>query len=987
MATPPQRKRSWSNDLDPQKDPSLSCPRTRRRKRKLPNVGNLPSYKDSSSPLELESQSILMDFGSWEMPQCDIYYRTHVGICTNNRLRPLFTYPVEVLANCRNFRLVDGTIQGSGCALVPIGPPHRLPELSKQEFYALWAEDTLRGVAAFAAHHGAKHKKVRRYRRNLEVLNFMRATWDAVLTSYQIVRSRHLPKYGVFLESLNSRALQGINRFRIQLVFHPVEAAKRAKRQLQANRSWYFGGPRPVGRLLIFKEKIDAMRSSYSARALPPAPPDPAGLVGLVERLTSDPAPEPQDWRSFIREYITRWAPKGPPELFTMPSSNAALGYPRMRGGHMTGVQHLLLTGYAVCRSAMLSDEHKKYLPSDDPYGHVEDGSYLELLSDQLNPGSQLKPDRIDFDSLFRQPWDVLESKLPGVSERLQFYVKIGVFYVLDRVDYLPILPIAAEEKGLKTRFPTCSLTAANLVQQILRRVLDHVMVQDPRFSQALGGHLDIDLRGEVGPWYSQDATAATDLHAQWLTQTIYEELAIPYSKELSPYLKYFNKIFGVKKLLVDIDPDEVSPHGMFENYPRAPLLDDSKVRSPERLPRMRNGHATLILEIMDQWIDDLNSTKGVMTTTGQMMGDPTSFPPLMLHTLYAATKTLEVVPYLKKERVKRYARLKSSDVVVKGVGDDAQKPRWTLERRRVYDSVFVSMGGRLSYDKCFHHPTRSILAEVVFEHGWPVPMFSTSNLVAPPGGSKGQVTWNSQSAAIAGDPERPRIRFSKFLWRSSPYYYTWRLADRLGIPIAADAAYGGVGVPLVPHRSKTAHVSWLRFLSQRPIEDVVAGMGLAIGEPSIQTFLDRSARQWLKQVLRTSEDSKKYKVTILTHDPLSDEALARKSLSDAYRSALGRVRATEFYFRAPFAGTSHNPSVRLAVRKFHNKVRKAAHTPVSGYGPTIADLDSKSSLYFSTGAGFLPDPWSPPPVASYGMERSREVRVRFKAPHLLGLG
>nr|WOW96584.1 RNA-dependent RNA polymerase [Zymoseptoria tritici narnavirus 1] len=986
MASLQNLKRSWTGSpaLAPPQEPSSQ---KRRRKRKS---NSSISVEGKETLVKQEPQSFMMDFGSWEMPHLQHYYQTHLNLGTYP-IEPLFSYPIEILANCRKFQFEKGTIMGSGMALVPIGPPIRLPELSKHEFYALWAEDTLRGVEAFASKWGEKHKKVRRFRRNFRVLSFMRACWDAVLTPYQIIRSQQLVKFGVFLSNPNSRAIQGINRFRIQLVHHPVEAAKRAKKAMTANRAWYFGGPRPEGRLLRFDRKIDALTSSFGARALPPAPPGPEGLEGLVERLTSTPANEPPDWREFVKEYISRWKPKAPPELYTMPSSNAALGYPRAAGGHVTGVQHLVLIGYALCRCNLVSDENR-YDVLDDPMGHVQDGSYLELLSDALHPSSSLKPAKLDYDSLFRKPWSELEKDLPGVSHRLQYYLKIGTMYVLDNIEYLPILPIAAEEKGLKTRFPTCSLTAANLVQQILRRVIDHVMINDPRFSQALGGKLDVNLAGEVGPWYSQDASSATDLHAQWLTQPVYEELAEVYPS-LRPYRKYFEKIFGVKKLLLNVQSNDFLPVDMIAHYPRAPILDDAPITVHGRTTGdwardLEHGHGSLILDIANSWISDLNDAPGTLTTTGQMMGDPTSFPPLMLHTLYAASKVLEILPYTEKESRKRHKGLRKGDVVLKGVGDDAQKPRWTAARRALYDKFFVSMGGRLSYEKCFHHSSRSIIAEIVYEHGRPVPMLSLSTLVAPPGGSKGHVTWNTQAAALAGDPERPRVAVSKSFWRASPYYYTWMLADRLGIPISVSEGYGGVGVPLVPKRSLTDNVNWLRYLSQCKVEDLIAGVGLTIGEPSNQTFLDRSSRQWLKDVLATSLKSKeKHNFIILTNNPLSEEAIVRKSLTDAYKSALGRIRATEFYFRAPFVGTRHNPSVRVAVRKFQQKVRKVKPTPVKGWQKTSTDLDEKKSLYFSTGAGFLPDPWNPPELSSFGLERSGEVRTRYIAPHLMGLG
>jgi len=857
-----------------------------------------------------------------------------------------------------------------------------MPELSIQEFYALWAEDILRAVSAKADKVGNEDKSIRRYRRNLLVLSFMRASWDALLTSYQLVRARQLHKNGVFLSMPSSKALQGINRFRVQLVHHPVEAAKKLKSQFQANRAWYYGGNRPFGRLLVFDCKADALVSSFGARALPPAPPSPEGMEGLVERLTSQPALEHPSWRPFLREYISQWKPNWQPELYTMPSGHAALGYSRAAGGHVAGVQHLVLVGYAVCKTSQVDDSRGKSLHQS----LRDDGSWLELLSDSLHPNSQLRPPKEDFAMLFRKPWQELEKDLPGTASNLQYYLAKGVGYVLDRVEYLPILPIVADEKGLKTRYPTASLTAANLVQQILRRVLDHVMMQDPRFSQALGGNRDVNLAGEVGPWYSQDATAATDLHAEWLTRTVYEELARDYPV-LSKYTKWFSKLFGTKKLLPGADQDDVTPFDLLRQYPRAPLLDDSKLDSPGQAALEEAGHATIILRIVDDWIDQLNALPGVLTTTGQMMGDPTSFPPLMLHTLFCAQETLKVVPYTKSERVRRHQYLRKEDVVLKGVGDDAQKPRWTAQRRRIYDEQFIKMGGRLSYDKCFHHPSKSIIAEIPHEGGVPIPAFSTSVLVAPPGGSKGQVAWNTQSAAIAGDPGRLRIKFSKFLWRSSPYYYTWRLADRLGIPISAPTAYGGVGVPIVPHRSVTDNTAWLQFLSTQTLVSLVAGIGLSIGEPSSTSFLDRSARQWLENVVMENKELSLQNIPILSQHVLSDEAMVRLSLKDAYRAAVSRVRGAEFYFRAPFLSTRHNPSVRVAVRKFQQKVRKSSRVPVRGYDRTIASVEEKTSLFFSRSGGFLPDPWAPPVTASYGMERSGEVKVRQKAPFILGIG
>jgi hypothetical protein len=111
-------------------------------------------------------------------------------------------------------------------------------------------------------------------------------------------------------------------------------------------------------------------------------------------------------------------------------------------------------------------------------------------------------------------------------------------------------------------------------------------------------------------------------------------------------------------------------------------------------------------------------------------------------------------------------------------------------------------------------------------------------------------------------------------------------------------------------------------------------------------------------------------------------------SLSEAYSKSLNRIRAAEFYFRSPIVGTCHAPSVRVAVRKFQQKVRKSKATPVRGYQPTISSLDEKTALYFSRSGGFFPYPWEPPkPSSTFGLGDSKEVKTRYITPFLKGVG
>jgi hypothetical protein len=962
--------------LDSQQSPS---PLRKKRIRRKPRVqiepeAPVPTNQKSKSPGG--RGAMVMAFGTELCPALTWYYRSHEGLSLHGRLSPLFMYPIEVLAACSQFRFERGTLQGSGWNILKVAPPHKVPGMSNHELHTLWAED-FRLVLAKLAKADPKDSRVRRYRRNLEVLEFMRATWDAVLLGYQVERAVHLTRYGVY-SPLSSRRLQGLERFKSELVYHPLQAAQRAKACAQACRVWHFGGPLPKGRLLVFQEKRIALLASYVARSLPPAPPDPAGLQALVARLTSPPPPEPTYWRPFLKRYFDRFPPSRKVDLYTMPSANAALGYPRSHGGHSTGVQHLVLLGYALKR-VRGSFDHPT-IGDDD-----QTGGYLELLSDGLHPSSQLHPDRVDAAALFRQPWDELEKSLPGAGRYLQNYLQVGVHYVLENLKHVPILPISAEERGLKTRFPTCSLTAVNLVQQILRRVIDSSMVVDPRFSEALGGNRGIDLRGEVGPWESQDCTAATDLHPEWLTRAVYEELA-DRCPQLSPYRKYYTLLFGPKRILTGL-PVEFVPETLFRCYPRAPLLDDRFVPNVRGDPEY--GHGSIILQMWNDWLNFLNTRDGVLTSTGQMMGDPTSFPPLMLVSLCSAEQVLEVIPYSPMESKRRHRGLKRHEPVLKGVGDDALLPRWTLARRKLYHVKLAELAAVVSKPKSFWHALYGLIAEIPTQSGWEVPFWPLSVLAAPPGGSKGHVTWFSQCESFGGDPTRPTKRIPKFFWKLSPYYYTWMLARRLGLPVGAPVSYGGLGLPIQPAVSLTHHTQWLSYMSTRPLEELIVGLGIGPLGSSQKSLLDPAASGWLKEVLLARDQWSREGLELLSPCALDDTAGSRVSIKEAFELAVGRLRSVEFYFRAPPELNEHRaPSVRRAASRFSWRVSRANH-PWGGHASfqrTRQDLERKLQLFFSTSGGFLPDPWARAP-GLYGLETSGIVKRRWKAPWLHGLG
>jgi hypothetical protein len=948
-----------------------------RRKQKIAPV-IVDSHTVGPKAGDMSSWDGEMSFGTYRLPLSKVYYHSHEGLAINGRLSPLFTYPVEVLANCRRFRRERGVILGGGKAIHFCVPPRRHPGLSIQEFYAQYAENLIRFHSKRQA-EDPKAQEVRRYSRNLEVLRFMRATWDALMIGYQTERLFCLADYGYYY--CNSVKLTGIERFRNQLISHPLEAARRLKASAQACRKWYFGGPRPTGRLFMVAEKRVALHVSYVARGLPPAPDDPAGLVKLVDRLTSEPPPEPPDWRPFVNAYIDRFWKPTPIELFTMPSPSAAFGFPRSLGGHNAGVQYLVLLGYALTKI------HDTVDPlSISPYGDVarDDGSYLEYMSHTLYPRKGKKKTGIE--GLFKDTWEELESTLPDVTMFLQSYLRKGVMYVMDNIHYVPILPISAEEKGLKTRYPTCSLTAVNLVQQVLRRALDSVMIRDPRCAVALGAESGIDLSGEPGPYWAQDATAATDFHPQYLTQAPYEELA-KREPRLAIYTKYFNKLFGPKKIVLGKSQSDLAPHKMLQKYPNAPLLFNLK---EDKSFRDEFGHASYILDMWNEWLAEINSLPGVITRTGQMMGDPTSFPPLMLVSIYGGEKALKSYPYTRKELKRKHPGLKKKEFVAELVGDDANIPRWTKERRDAYNTAIESLGTTLSYEKCFYHKSRGLIAEVPTDYGRKLPHYPLSILVAPPGGSKGSVYWNNQPTALIGNPRIPQYVFGRYFLKKSPYYEMWKLAYKMGIPVSAPEGYGGINLQgkLFPKVSTTHQAAWLRYLSTLPMEKLISGTSLSIGR-SPSTLMASAMEDWLRSVVSTHEELRSIG-GLLTTNPLDDSGAIRVELGNAYRAALSTVRSAEFYFRSPPEIVEQSaPSVQLAAKRFQRKVSlQPWFDKPEGwkYRDTVRDLERKTALFFSRPGGFLPYA-NDKPRTFYGLEQTGVVKRRFKAPHIVGIG
>jgi hypothetical protein len=995
-----------SNGLEAEKPPKRNL--VPRRKKGLRTLIPLSSPRCEGDKGERAGR------GNLPWPTLDTpYYMSHSGL----QLKALFWYPVEVLANYAVIDFGTGSGRWGGKQLIQASFPKE-EGLSLHQLYALAAEDLVRLTSKLAGEidslPDSLQKSVRKYRRNLRILHFQRATWDACLTAYQVVRTETLRREN-FFRGLTAGQRRSVTRWRTRLIVDPLIAAKELKAQAARARSWYFDGKKPNRTsMACFDYKWQALEFSYCARATPPPPDSGEGLQGLLQRLTSKPPAVDPEWRPWIKDYIRRFA-RGKGELYTAPSGNACVGFPRMLGGHAAGVRHLCKIGAAVMIQRGDDSEFLRW-----SHGAVIDGQDVSAQGDE--------------EKVFKVPVEQAFNFLPNVSLNLQRQLIEGTFYVLDNVEFLPVLPISAPEKGLKTRFPTCALTAANLVLQVLRRVADHVLVNDPRISQSMGGSRDVCLENAGGPWYSQDATAATDLHPQWLTQTFYEELAL-YDERLRPYTKYFNLLFGPKRILLPLDGAVLPPSSLFPSYmagqPDTPYLSVSE-KGDWRTDSV--AFATRFLNSTRGWLynpteHDLDNF--ALSSTGQMMGDPTSFPVLPLLSIYCGELTLKRLPYGRRElRALRNTgvRVKRGEVAMKTCGDDAVLPRWTEARRTLYDNFMRERGVLLQLEKSYYHSRKALFKEIPYVDGFPQEHTFVSTLSAPPGGSKGSVTWATQPTAMRGDPDEfvrpPRAS----LWKCSPFFHFWKALYALGAPLGASEMYGGISLPIFPKASTRCHYEWLTFMASRPLEDLLVGTGLAPSSGNAKSAIDRLSRLWLREIRQSQEEIVSYNLRIPTEtsvkrvfrwkvppsrrpkgvkpedldtpadfgrweeltsappaplplilvtSPDDEDGTLRQSLKVAARNALGKLRSAEFYYRTPH--DPKTPSGRLYLRKFMRKVMVHPGIPGS-YENLSADIARKLAVFLRR-RGTTPYAQFDAEQTSFGLERSGPIRRRMIAP------
>jgi len=763
-------------------------------------------------------------------------------------------------------------------------------------------------------------KTRRRYERNLEFLEFIRACFDAVCLCFQLFR-----KDG-FLP--NGNTLRQIYRLKTYLMDKPEVCAASLKTLAGECRAWWFGASKPCHPLVRSLNERQALQFSYIARSLPPplsGSYDPDELrQGLVDRLTSTPPPEDPHWKPWVRTLLNDYRPERI-SYYTEPSVSSGIGYTRSKGGHTKAYQDIIM--YALgqyFREGYADTPEEIHLlryfvrPNLSRTGHAviytsHPGQYFlnALGCTRVREGvpvTKTIPNSID--NIFVNPINMMEAPFgfdinnktqqqnyirPTVvlSEILNQLMVEGSKRIINYIDYTPIEALLAPEKGLKVRIPTAGLTAVQLLQHPLRKALDEILREHPAISQSLGGSVAPGFENTDGPFYSLDLTTATDFHPFWLTRAAYEVL-LEVVPDLEPLLEYFDKIFGPKRIIktpkpaptIDVSFEEVLVYALH----LTPIPEKMKLR-----PREEVVASLIDFSInYEKWLDSFETI--AITTTGQMMGDPTSWPVLPLITMYCCEKAHLSPPIT--------------------CGDDGVIGGVTPEKKTLFDEAMSSLGGVLSEPKSYVSDHRYLLTEIPYDNHREIPYELLSFWTAPQGGSKGELHWYNlpdcyQGFLLARGRETTRDAQRKGgLWNYTKFYHEWKYAQYLGLPLGAPGFMGGISHPYYPRYPSNTQ-AWSDHLAQMKVKNLLLYGGLSLVPNQGDKRLSKNVESlW---------------------DFFEDKIVASKEGEPVERflAKLSNPRTITSLYNRGFKSVMHRPNISAIAQKFNRKIQKRIPTKV----------------------------------------------------------
>jgi hypothetical protein len=782
-----------------------------------------------------------------------------------------------------------------------------------------------------------------------------------------------------------------IERFRIKLLREPYNSAKQLKELAGHARSWFFGGPKPNRFPLLrsIPSKYYCLIFSYLGRALPPQANSDvkSGYLKLVERLTSVPPPEVPAWKPFIRAYLDRYRPK---EISTISyptdsSAGAVFGYTRKSGGFAKATQDLVGLGLALMK-AEPREEDVVYLPEG---GMIDLHALVYRVmgdSDIFMTSNRRGVFTENHSILLFNKYSLTELNI--LAKIQSIFVKAlsrAVEWTFERFDKIPFVALGAPEAGLKTRYPTISPCAVLHVSQVLRRAADSHLLMDPRTRESLGGKEEIRLDHLPGPWYSQDLTAATDLHPFWLTRPFYEEVVTRHPP-LQPFAKHLPKLFGPRKLispeayqrfkadeeislpvnpyldLLTLDWAKVEEHvtqdlsyyyNTVDVDEVAPVWDDEEREVVPFFDTDTPAVDTAREHVLEwtEWWNRTNELDGITTSTGDPMGEAASFPLLPLVTTFAAeraglpkhgnTGDDSRIPLGQKGKpsVLRESREDRSSKMNDLLSTLPTNWRnWkAMDRLTVHELSLSELGAVLSRgdpkegkpNKIFLHKTYSLYKEIPLRGDKRLPFIPIKLLSGPPGGSKGSISWFNQPTAVRQHCVDFQVNIPHRLWRKLPYWNETLAAFSYGIPVREAVTLGGVNHPVFPHTAGTNPRNtqrWLSALSSLTLVDWATGTGLSPLPSATAQAVRTSSKEWLREIVR---EEKIFLDAGLTQERklsrLGFDPQLRGPLPTLKESAEEATRFASSYLLYSVGPSEflHTPSIMTVAHKFQRHTRR----------------------------------------------------------------
>jgi len=317
-------------------------------------------------------------------------------------------------------------------------------------------------------------------------------------------------------------------------------------------------------------------------------------------------------------------------------------------------------------------------------------------------------------------------------------------------------------------------------------------------------------------------------------------------------------------------------------------------------------------------------------------MGDATSFPCLSLLSRFAQEQA----------HIRESIR----------TGDDAVFSRVTKRKQRILDDTIESCGGVLSKgdpakgkpNKMYTSRKKCLFCELTYrQNGELVPTTFISLWSAPPGGSKGSIDWYNQPSSVCQYHSDVGLPIRSSLWFKTKTWHQVQAARKLGVPVGAEVAYGGISHPIfkpddmgIDSRHKAR---WLAKLSSLSMVDWTLGTGLSPLPTGASVMSDRLVKE---EMIRLSKEPR-----FATLRPVKETGEKNIFLTD-YSDLLSRVIAGgELYTRRAPAEIK-TPSIWRVARKLRRRVSRvdpklARQASSWTYDSTIVDIGIKRAHFF----------------------------------------